>query len=282
MKTNNNKINNDAQQLPPLSSTEERQIMIDILDDVTNFCDTHHITYYLAFGTLIGAIRHKGFIPWDDDIDIAMPRPDFERFAKLYPNNGKYKLMAQGAPQCVYVYHKVFDERTIKVEEGIDYSRFPYLGVDIDIFPLDGQSSNFKQFKRDTNRHNRLFFFFSLSHNKIRFHHHKVIGNILLWICRAIGNGFWGKLYLKSATKYSFEHSSFVGDCSPYPYKNTYCAYYRKELFNDRIQVPFEGKFYWAPVGYDEFLRDCYGDYMQLPPIEKQVTHHRNKTYWKE
>ena len=98
-----------------ISREDSKQLMLKILRDVADFCDNNNLVYYLAYGTLIGAIRHKGFIPWDDDIDIMMPRPDYEEFVRLYHKKGRYGISSPLVDDgCFLVYSKVYDQRTIK------------------------------------------------------------------------------------------------------------------------------------------------------------------------
>ena len=268
--------------LKNISREESKKIMMDILKDISNFCDENSIRYYLAAGTLIGAIRHKGFIPWDDDIDIEIPRADYNRFIKLYREKGKYTICIPFEKNSIYLYAKVYDNKTVKYESGIDYTHFEPLGVDIDIFPIDGQpdEKHYNSFVRDVKirRFLHLMFYNSISSlkNKISFK-----SRILRVICHIISKNVFCYLYLKSATKYSFENSTIAGFITPYKGYDLKHRH-RKEVYQDRVKVQFEDGLFWAPIGYDEYLRDVYGNYMQLPPIEQQQTHHTNNVFWKD
>ena len=121
--------------LRKIGSDDIKRISLDILIDVASFCERNNIRYYLACGTLLGAVRHKGFIPWDDDVDIMMPRPDFIRFMDLYESD---RFKGYWPSEGRYYYGKVYDPKTIKYEKGYDYKKYQPLGVDVDIFPLDG------------------------------------------------------------------------------------------------------------------------------------------------
>jgi len=111
-------------------------MMIDILHDIHCFCEEKGLHYYLAYGTLLGAVRHKGFIPWDDDIDIWLPRPDYDRFLKEYKSDHFEAIWAGNYPGYPLDFAKVHDTRTRLVEEGGDGN----WGVFVDVFPLDGAS----------------------------------------------------------------------------------------------------------------------------------------------
>ena len=131
-----------------ISFEEAKRVELDILLHVAKFCDEHGLRYFLAYGTLIGAVRHKGFIPWDDDIDIQMPREDYEKLLELYPKENtdeKYFLLAPEMKGAHHPYAKIIDTRTVKKELGAKKNN--PLGVDIDVFPLDGQPDGDKEFE---------------------------------------------------------------------------------------------------------------------------------------
>jgi len=114
---------------------EQKQILVDILQNVHDFCKKNQINYSLAGGSLIGAIRHKGFIPWDDDIDILLHRDEYERFLQMYVDpSGIYQLHSmKNDPQYCYPFAKVEDTRTI-INENVSG---PKMGISIDVFPVD-------------------------------------------------------------------------------------------------------------------------------------------------
>ena len=265
-----------------ISREEAKVIMLDMLKEISSFCDKHNIRYYLAAGTLIGAIRHKGFIPWDDDIDIEIPRPDYNRFIELYRKEGKYSVCAPLEKNSIYFYAKVYDDQTVKYERGVDYTRFQPLGIDIDIFPTDGQPdrANERRFIRQVKR--RRILLKMLSHAISPLNENLSIkSRILRIICHILSKDVICRLYIRSATRYSFDKSPMVGFITPYEGYDLGHRH-RREVYSDRVKVQFEDGEYWAPIGYDEYLRDVYGDYMQLPPVEKRVTHHSAIEFWKE
>lgn len=129
-----------------ISSVALRKIEFDILCDVADFCHQNNIRYYLCGGTLLGCIRHHGFIPWDDDIDIIMPRPDYIRFHSLYnQRQSHYRVHSLLTDSQWYsTFAEVEDNRTIKVYQGFKKES---LGVSIDIFPIDGSPDGEKKRK---------------------------------------------------------------------------------------------------------------------------------------
>ena len=130
--------------------SEIKRVALDILKDVAHFCDTHDIRYVLAYGTMLGAVRHKGFIPWDDDIDIMMPRDDYNRFIKLYnDHNPRYQVYSiENDDSYTYTMAKVFDQETVMIDNTL-WRNFDKAGVFIDIFPLMGY--------RMKHRHNKKY-----------------------------------------------------------------------------------------------------------------------------
>ena len=117
---------------------EGKQIELDILKFLAKYCDEKGFRYFLAYGTLIGAIRHKGFIPWDDDIDLYMPREDYDKMIACFNKEAPapFKLIEPHEKGAKHTFVKIYDERTVKLENGSYGGR--ELGVDVDIFPLDG------------------------------------------------------------------------------------------------------------------------------------------------
>ena len=264
----------------PISKNDARKIMLDILDDVSDFCDKYGLKYYLAFGTLIGAIRHQGFIPWDDDIDIEMPRSDLERFISLYKTSGKYAMCSHRDSDSFLFHTKVYCSNTVKIEEGVDYNRYPPLGVDIDIFPIDGQpdGEHENKFRRQIDAtiflHRLNALHYSPRANSLK-------SKIVKLLMKPLKKNFFVKQYTKIACRYDFDTSEYVGYISPFECER-YKVRHQKKIYEKRLKVRFEGKEYWAPGNYDEYLTNIYGDYMQLPPIEKQISHHKNNIFWKE
>lgn len=268
-----------------LTTEELKQVELDILSDFAKFCDKNRLTYFLAYGTLIGAIRHKGFIPWDDDIDIWMPRADYNRLIAMFNEqhqDGVYWAILPTDKRSCHSFVKVIDTRTLKVEQGISYSS-GFLGVDIDVFPLDGQPTDDAEFAE---WYHRLYHLYLCHFTLIR----KIEGSLLTRIKLAgrqvltwIQHGNKRDILRKAATlhrKYPYETSTYVGTVeSCFNFKSNR---YKKEWFSKAVVTEFEGVSFKIPVGYHEVLTQLYGDYMQLPSAEQQVTHHRNKTYWRD
>ena len=248
-----------------LTLEECKKISLDILVDVADFCEKNNIRYFLSVGTLLGAIRHKGFIPWDDDIDIMMPRPDYKRFLDEY--NGKYMLLK---PESGLLYYaKAYDPTTIKYEADTDYKKNKPIGVDIDIFPLDGIVNDQEIIDKLYKRECFLETLLRLSNQPIflRKNPIKCINRI---IPRIIGSKNLVRMIEKNAQAYDYEKSDYVIRMRWSP--NGFTGALPKEVF-EKDYGEFEGHRFCIPKGYDQFLTAFFGDYMTPPKEEDRVTH---------
>lgn len=252
---------------------ELKRISLDILVDVADFCEKNDITYFLACGTLLGAIRHKGFIPWDDDVDIMMPRPDYEKFLNTYDSD-IYKLCKPSEGRLYYA--KAYDSRTIKLEEGIDYKKYKPLGIDIDIFPLDGIVNDDNIVNKMYKRECFLEMLLRLSNQPIFYRKNKLkaINRI---IPRIIGSKNIVRMIEKNAKQYDYVKSDYVVRMRRS--MNGFTGALPKAVY-EKCYVEFEGHNFIAPKGYDEWLQKFFGNYMELPPVEKRVAHICD-CYWK-
>lgn len=274
----------DLSEYKELSLKEHKKITLDILIEVAKFCDAHNLRYYLAYGTLLGAIRHRGFIPWDDDIDIQMPREDYEKFIALFSasEHSDLKVVTPNSLESKHTFLKIVNKHTIKIEKAINYNDLTPLGVDIDVFPLDGQPNGKMRFNIYYKRKQKLYLYYlmlildknDMDKKKIPLFllGHFYVKNIL----RLDKQKIMQKID-KINRNYSIDKSDFIG-CTSSLY-NSINNRHKKELYSDRVWVDFEGYKFYAPIGYDAVLIQMYGDYMQLPPKEQQVTHHKNKVY---
>mgnify|MGYP000845578381 CR=1 FL=1 len=266
-----------------ISIEELKLLQLNMLTYIKKVCEKNNLKYYLCGGTLLGAIRHKGYIPWDDDIDIFMPIDDYKRFLKLnHKVEGYTALNPYECNDYYYTFSKLVDNRTKLVELG--WPEVDKMGVYIDIFPLFALPDN--ETERDeyisklrslNEKHYRYFWsVWNYSENRIKM----IAKSILKFPGYIINKKRKTKEnILKLMDKYDFKRSENVGFVlSAYDPKKEVT---RKEVYEKTIQVEFEGELFSAPVGYDEYLSNLYGEYMKLPPIEKRKTHHNFKAYWK-
>jgi len=249
-----------------LTIEECRRISLDILNDVASFCESRDITYYLSVGTLLGAIRHKGFIPWDDDIDIMMPRPDYTRFLKEYTGQ-KYEIYRPSEGR--FYYAKVYDRDTEKYEKDVDYRKYDPIGVDIDVFPLDGIVNDPEIIDRLYRKECFLETLLRLSNQPI-FNRKNPIKAINRIIPRIIGSRNLVRMIERNAQTYSYEDSDYVIRMRWSP--NGFTGALPKKVYEKDYAI-FEGREFCIPKDYDTWLKAFFGDYMALPPKEKRVVH---------
>lgn len=277
-----------------LQSSQIKEISIDGLAYFDSICKANNLKYYLAFGSLLGAVRHRGFIPWDDDIDLLMPRSDYDRFIKLsskieapeweilsYVNNEGYQ----------FIWTKLCNKRTelfpSRFSSGLTY------GISLDIFPLDYiQSDNledavsqknqyrnrFKEIKRKNKPQNTLdqglVSDIKRIYKKLNFEFKRVTGSYSL-----VAD------YMELEKEISkTKDGKFVAWMFDGVYDAPRTLWEKKYFWNSKKEcnyLDFEGIKVPVPIGYHDVLTTTYGNYMVLPPKEKQVTHHTYKAYFK-
>jgi lipopolysaccharide cholinephosphotransferase len=245
---------------------ELRQIQIGILDEVHSFCEEHGLRYFLSSGTLIGAVRHQGYIPWDDDIDIYMPRQDYEQFLQHYHDDkGFYRIInPQKEPHYYYTFAKVVDLRTRMMEKETEGYE---IGVFMDVFPVDYVTDNLQERERVFKLKKLLYKIRRCKISKSNPLHSK-IGYLVYkyWpmTVKQIEQKIRNLIVLEKPTNTvcnMTEAGPAIKGCFP-----------ATDIVST-VDILFEGKMYKTMVGYKDYLEHTYGDYMTLPPIEQRVTH---------
>lgn len=257
-----------------ITTDELKKIQIEILDDIVSFCEEHGLRYCLAYGTLLGALRHRGYIPWDDDIDIHMPRPDYERFIALYNRrDGINRVVTHEQERKYHVpFAKVYRKGTIVNEFFYKQSVF---GVYVDIFPLDGIKKKRQAFW--CGQGIRFMYIKTSIFNNRQSLTRKLRLMVTKLILSPFSSHFILTLIKKISTRYSYEQCDKV--CS-FGSRSCIREILPRTVFDEYITLTFEGKQYRAPKGYDTYLKQKYGDYMQLPPPEARVSTHDSEASW--
>lgn len=251
---------------------ELRQIQIGILDEVHSFCEAHGLRYFLSSGTLIGAVRHKGYIPWDDDIDIYMPREDYEAFLNTYHDkSGRYKAInPRLESNYYYTFAKVVDLRTKMIEtetEGYE------IGVFMDIFPVDYVTDDLQERERVFKLKKLLY---KIRRCKIS-NANPLRSRLAYWCYKSLPVSAHYVFRLIQRLIVLGKPTHTVCNMTEAGPKIKGC--FPAEDIASSVDIEFEGKTYKTMVGYKDYLERTYGDYMTLPPVEQRVTH-QFEAYW--
>lgn len=249
-------------------------IQLDIMDEVHRICEKNNITYYMIGGTLLGSVRHKGMIPWDVDIDIAMPREAYERFCQIAPIQleSQYSYVDYNTFPNYMRPHALVVRNDTRIHMKYDHLN-PHmydLGVYVDIFPLDNAPDDEKKRQKQAKKLVRIRKFkdlripYSYSRKKIRRYVRYGISFLLSWMPIRKINAYQQKVMKqyngqKTACICSMaSHYSYAKQCMP------------REIYGTPVLLEFEGRQYYAPAQHIEYLQRLFGDYMQLPPEEKR------------
>jgi putative licD-family phosphotransferase len=245
--------------------------ILSILKEFINICEENNLTYYALGGTLLGAVRHKGFIPWDDDIDIGMPREDYEKFKKVAPRLLPSYLEIVNNPLNLDITQLV-DKNVIVKFVNLESNVF------IDIFPLDGypeKGSFAAKLHSSIVLFQRMLCKISVL-DHLEDKNRGTIENLIVKISKTLRiqkllpkDALVKKLH-KLIQKYDFRTSPYVG--------NVLGRYREREIvpseyFKEPVSLIFEDTMINCPTKYKEYLSEIYGDYMKLPPVEDRVAH---------
>lgn len=258
-----------------VSLKDLQKAILDVLIEIKRICDNNNIKYILYGGSCLGAVRHNGFIPWDDDADIAMPRDDYELFKKICLKGGLSKdyyfqdYSKEKEPNYNSPWIRIRKNNTLCVIDYHEKDGFNHLGVFVDVFPIDylpKRNKNYivkryKYFKKA----NRNFI------NKISINHSTLKSKFLYLILLPFSAQFLLSKREKSMHISNAKSKECMFDfCSAYAPDG---AIFPKNLFDELVVHKFEDIDFLIPKKYDEMLTVMYGDYMKLPSKEKRVAH---------
>lgn len=254
----------------PITLEERKLVQLEMLKEIDLFCRSNNIRYSLAFGTLLGAIRHNGFIPWDDDVDIMMPLPDMIRFKELFHSETMKYLDINTYRYFEYGFSRITNTKTYR-----QYGIIRSYGISIDLYPLVSIPENEEKaddYFRKAQHLEEVCDFYKkwrsrmvnfLPLHTIPFYHYSVKKTTK---------------HLRFTTEYGKTNKYYI-IAGPIAMRKKMTYY--NDIFDDLVDVVFEGNRFWAISKYDMFLTMRYGDYMTPPPIEQRHPYHGGNYYWK-
>lgn len=258
-----------------IETEELKSLQTEILKDVDRFCRDNGIRYSLAYGTLLGAVRHGGYIPWDDDIDILMPRPDYDRFISTYNEKGKTlrAVCPENTPGYGLPFAKITDTRT-ELDEYM--YRQDCFGVYIDLFPVDGFGGKWQV---------RAVALLNMMINAKKSVYSPKRGkakSAAIALAKAMLAPVSLRTLVRKVEKISAKHAFGKSAltcifCSSTAFREIV----PRETFERYTTARFEGMPFSIVERHDSYLKSLFGNYMQLPPESERVTHHTFKAWWK-
>lgn len=272
-----------------LKARDIQEISVEILIYIDKLCRANNINYSIFYGSLIGVERHKGYIPWDDDLDIVMPRPDYQKLLCLLAKQDDYILLSpETSDNYRYAFAKLVDPRTKAISKQYYGSEDVNLGVYVDIFPIDGFPTDLDERKKfgdlcEQYRANMLMTLnnsYAISRSWIK----AKLKRILLYpkykkVLRIGNYDYWKNKYERIVTSYPFEEADF---CGYMEFIDEVWGVFPTDWFKHYEEVEFEGHKFFSIKDRQKFLTLRYGNYMEMPPEEERVTHHPYNFYFKD
>ena len=262
--------------------TPLQDIILNIYKEVKQILDRHELRYFAIGGTCIGAVRHGGFIPWDDDLDIALPDVDFKKFLEIaqreLPSNLKL-IKSYDRRHCASLEAKVFDCGTTFIEEPERRNPELFKGVFIDIFPLGGTPEDEKQ--RDKFCKKLVMYKRFNEKRRCRLSDLSRTRSKVMWFAvlplKLLPYRFWTNKIHKMTDKYPFDAHTYTAHL--WDSKLRQFLMKREDIYGGYTELPFEDTVIRCPKNFDKHLRIIFGDYMTLPPEEERRAHHAEKSF---
>ncbi len=269
-----------------LGIEEAKQRLLKMMDELNQICEENGIDISASGGTLLGAVRHKGFIPWDDDIDVYIPRPQYKKLVEIMRERNKISrnvlLCHDLNEKYLYPFAKYVDTKTLLVEkEG--YSGVE-MGLFIDIFPIDGLGNSIEEAKKQMRKLNK-YIILNLSllvrpwRKNVSFVKNLAI-SMIRFVAKIIGPNWIHKRMNQIVNSLPYDTSKYVGEFSDEIGDKRIVL--KSEMYEEYDLLDFENIKLKAPKQWDKYLTQFYGDYMKLPPVEKRVLTHGYDLFAKE
>ena len=267
----------EAAALTPIEGDELRAMLLEILGEVDTFCRERDIAYYLYAGTLLGAVRHGGFIPWDDDIDVMVARADYERFCAEFPTTGPLTLVSRDRhPSFPYASTKVSRSGTLVLEE-VDLDPADRFGVSVDVLPFDTVSDSPRVFRAHV-----ALAWFVRAVLLLKVVQGSASRPLRTRLVLAVTRRLLGVVPVRTLTgareriamlwrRRRTSHVSMLIASAPWRVP--------QDWITPASSVEFEGRSFPAPANADGLLTAVYGDYMCPPPVSAQTPPHRATAY---
>ena len=274
--------------MTPMTLEDVHQVLYDILVDIHEFCVKNDIKYSLGGGSLLGAIRHNGFIPWDDDIDVQMSRPEYERFIHSYKSERGYQLFSRELPGCEDVgiaFARVCEMERTHIDTGLMPWQRCSTGLFVDILPIDGAPSDEMTARKKIKKMTFLWKISKLARarlpipfSKAKYGKTKIKLLIKKIISRFIPSNFMVK-YIRMCQEYPFETSEYLANYTTM--QNGFREWQPRKSMDKFVLHQFEDGEFYIMEEYNTSLSHLYDNYMELPPVEKRIAHVANTYYWK-
>ena len=260
---------------------ELKKIQLDILEVIGRFCQDNDISYSLACGTMLGAARHKGYIPWDDDIDIYISRKEYKKLVEIFPQSvDDISLVSmERNKEWNRSYAQAYNNKTI-LKEGAETPI--EIGVYIDVYPVDEVPDDDIEWTSYNKRRRALIHLYEIKYVKFS-KNRSFLRNLILFIGKFFLFPFSSRFIAQQISNYAQIHNGkgyhrlfecVQGMLQKRPFDSS--------LMEEFVCVPFEDRMFLAMKDFDVYLTNGYGNYMQLPPKEKQISHHEFEAYWKD
>jgi len=257
------------QGLKQLSNEEVRKIQLEITVYLQDLCEKNGLNFYMTGGTLLGAVRHQGYIPWDDDVDITIPMPDYKKLIDLLIEDNNYDVYTvyNDPDNCSCFYMRLIDRKTIMKSWG-----YPFLtstGVNVDVFPLIGMPN-----KADE----RMIFF-----NRLRNLNARMTNTFIEYPENPVHIVTYRKQLRDEIINMTELYDFYQSEMGGY----ILSKYWERDImpvsiYEGKIKMKFEEFMLTAPIGYDEYLQRIFGEYMKLPSEKEQYVTHNYRVFWKE